>query len=396
MYNVIRYGLIFAHSIINNNTTHLMNQKKFPPLIKATAALLFVVLAVVVLYFGADVLIVLGFAVLFSYLLYPLTSWMEGKKIPRGVASIIAIILFIGLFATAGFAIYKQGARMMDDFPELKEHAQDNIGQMERFLESALPFIPAGKNGWLVDQTTNLITSGQETFKNTFASTATTIGKAFLMPFFIFFMLHYREKIRDFILDMVPRDKHEITNEVLHKMSKVTSRYMGGILIVTLILSALTAGGLLIIGLKYAILLGVIAGLFNFIPYFGTYIGGSIPLVMALLTMNSPKYALFVLILIFILQFLENNVLTPNITGSQVRLNPLFTLISILAGALLWGIAGMFMAVPFMGMFKIICEHVDPLKPVARLIGTDERKGLGAKVQNASEKLVDKVKRKIS
>lgn len=372
-----------------------MNDKKFPPLIMATALLLFTVLTVIVLYFGADVLIVLGFAVLFSYLLYPLTSWMEGKKIPRGVASITAIILFMAVFASAGFAIYKQGSRMMDDFPELREHAQDNIHQMEDFIEGAIPFAPQGKDGWMVDQLTNFITSGQETFKKTFANTATTLGKAFLMPFFIFFMLHYREKIRDFVLDMVPENKHDITHNVLEKMSKVTSRYMGGILIVTLILSALTAGGLLIIGVKYAILLGVIAGLFNFIPYFGTYIGGSIPLVMALLTMNSPKYALFVLILIFVLQFLENNVLTPNITGSQVRLNPLFTLISILTGALLWGVAGMFMAVPFMGMFKIVCEHVDALKPVARLIGTDERRGLGAKVQHASEQLVDKVKKKI-
>ncbi len=371
-----------------------MNNREYPLIFRATAVLLFVVLLVLVIYYGADVLALLGFAVLFSYLLYPFTNWMEGKKIPRGVANVVAIILFIAVFVSTAFIFYKQGARLMGDFPELKEHALNNIGQMETFLEDNLPFAPQNQDDWLVTDVSNFMTSGEETFKDTFAATATTIGKSFLLPFLIFFMLYYREKLRDFILDMVSPDKHDLTNEVLVKISKVTSRYMVGILIVTTILSALTATGLLIIGVKYAILLGVVAGIFNLIPYFGTYIGGSIPLVMALLTMDSPKYALFVLILIFILQFLENNVLTPNITGSQVRLNPLFTLISILLGAMLWGIAGMFMAVPFMGMFKIICENVDTLKPIGRLIGTEERKGIGAKVQVATEKLVDKVKDK--
>lgn len=371
-----------------------MNNTRYPLIFRATAGILFVLLFAFILYFAADVLVVLAFAVLFSYLLFPLTSWLEGKKIPRGVANVVAIVLFISLFAFAGFMLYKQGGRLMADFPELKMHAIDNIGQMENYLEDKLPFVPQNQDNWLVDGVSNFLSSGEETLKNTFATTATTIGKAFLMPFFIFFMLFYRERLRDFILDIVPPEKHDLTDEVLIKISKVTSRYMVGIVIVTTILCALTSVGLLVIGLKYAVLLGIVAGLFNLIPYFGTYIGGAIPLVMALLTMSSPKYALFVLLLIFILQFLENNILTPNITGSQVRLNPLFTLISILFGAMLWGIAGMFMAVPFVGMFKIVCEHVVPLQPIARLIGTDERSGWGGKVQYATERFIDKIRRK--
>ena len=372
-----------------------MNNHQYPLIFRATAGLLFVILLVLTLSYASDVLIILAFAILFSYLLFPLTSWLEGKKVPRGVANILAIILFIAVFVSAGFLLYKQGARLMADFPELKEHALDNIGQMETFLEQKLPFAPQQQEDWLVGGVSNFMSSSEETLSNTFAATATTIGSAFLMPFFIFFMLHYREKLRDFIIAVVPAEKHELTDEVLMKISKVTTRYMVGILIVTTILSALTSLGLVIIGLKYAILLGVVAGLFNLIPYFGTYIGGAIPLTMALLTMDSPKYALFVLLLIFILQFLENNVLTPNITGSQVRLNPLFTLISILFGAMIWGIAGMFMAIPFMGMFKIVCENVDELKPIARLIGIEERKsGLGVKVQNATARLIDKWRNK--
>ncbi|CAN5396715.1 AI-2E family transporter [soil metagenome] len=371
-----------------------MNNRNYPFIFRATAGLLFVILLILTLYFAADVLKILAFAVLFSYLLFPLTSWLEGKKVPRGVANVLAIILFLGVFVTAGFVLFKQGARMMADFPELKEHALNNMAQVETYLEDKLPFAPQNRDNWLGESLSGFLSSGEETLRTTFAATATTIGSFFLMPFFIFFMLHFREKLRDFVVSVVPPEKHDLTDEVLLKISKVTSRYMMGIVIVTVILCALTSLGLVIIGLKYAILLGIIAGLFNLIPYFGTYIGGTVPLIMALLTMNSPKYVLFVLLLIFILQFLENNVLTPNITGSQVRLNPLFTLISILFGAMIWGIAGMFMAIPFVGMFKIVCENVDQLQPVARLIGIEERKGWGGKVQTATGRWVARLRRK--
>lgn len=371
-----------------------MNQRSFPMLFKASAGLLFLVLLVLVLYYGADVLALLGFAILISYLLYPLTSRMEGKKIPRGVANITGIILFMGLFGLIFFLLYKQGSLLMNDFSEIKNQAKDNIAQMENFLETNLPFVPYQENGWLVNRVQGFLNAGQSTFKNAFATTASTIGKSFLLPFFTFYMLYYRERLRNFVLDLVTDDQKELTKDILGKISTVTTRYMIGVLTVTTILSVLTASGLLIIGLKYAVILGIIAGLFNLIPYFGTFIGGSVPLAMALLTMDSPKYALFVAILIIVLQFFENNVLTPNITGSRVRLNPLFTLISILLGALLWGIVGMFLAVPFMGMFKIVCENVDTLKPISRLIGTEERSGLGAKVERATGKLADKVKDK--
>lgn len=371
-----------------------MPNHHYPFVFRAAAGLLFIVLVVLVLYFASGVLTLLGFAVLLSYLLYPLTNWMEGKKIPRGVANIVAIVLLLGVIVSTAFILYKQVGRIMVDFPSLKEHALANISQMEAYLEEKLPFVPHDRENWLTESVSGFLASGESTLKNTFAATASTLGKAFLLPFFIFFMLYYRERLRDFILDMVPPEKHDLTDQVLLKISTVTTRYMVGILIVTVILSTLMSCGLLIIGLKYALLLGVIAGLFNLIPYFGTVIGGTIPLAMSLLVMDSPKYALFVIILILILQFLEHNILTPNITGSRVRLNPLFTLISILSGALLWGLAGMFLAIPFVGMFKIVCEHVDQLKPVARLIGTDESNGLGGKVQEITKRWVEKLRGK--
>jgi predicted PurR-regulated permease PerM len=112
---------------------------------------------------------------------------------------------------------------------------------------------------------------------------------------------------------------------------------------------------------------GILSALMNFIPYFGTLIGAAFPLLYTLAS-DEPSNAWSVIILFLIIQFTENNILTPTITGGRVAINPLFTIFTIIIGSLAWGIPGMFLFVPFVGMFKVVCENVEPLKPIAFLI----------------------------
>ena len=174
---------------------------------------------------------------------------------------------------------------------------------------------------------------------------------------------------------VLPEKGHQKTEEIIKEVSVVVKKYMGGVFIVVLILCVLNSVGLYIVGVKYALLLGLIAAIFNFIPYFGTIIGFSFPLIMALLTGDGPGTAIGVVILFIIIQFTENNILTPNITGGQVNVNPFFIILSVLIGGIIWGIPGMFIVVPLMATLRIICEKVDALKPWAFLIsdtGTEE------------------------
>jgi predicted PurR-regulated permease PerM len=187
-------------------------------------------------------------------------------------------------------------------------------------------------------------------------------------------MLYYREKFYKFIIMAVPARREEDARVVLRKISFVTPRYIGGVFTVVLILTILNSFGLWIVGVKYAILFGIISALFNFIPYFGTWIGASIPFMFALLTGDTPGLAFGVILLFIIIQFLENNVLTPNITGNYVNLNPLFTIIIIIIGGMVWGIIGMFVVVPVAAMLKIILEHSRTMKPYAYLIGADSER----------------------
>jgi predicted PurR-regulated permease PerM len=167
---------------------------------------------------------------------------------------------------------------------------------------------------------------------------------------------------------------------------------MGGATVVVLILSVLNSLGLYIIGLKFAILFGVISALFNYIPYFGTWIGAFFPFMFALLTGDSPRLAIGVFLLFLIIQFTENNILTPNITGGYVRLNPFVTILALIAGAMVWGVAGMLLIIPFIASLKIIFDHFESTKPLAFILARPENDAYWRRVKKIKSLLKGKEK----
>jgi predicted PurR-regulated permease PerM len=144
--------------------------------------------------------------------------------------------------------------------------------------------------------------------------------------------------------------------------------------------------GLIIIGVKYPILLGIISAFFNFIPYFGTLMGGAVPLLFVLLTTTDPMYyTLKVIILFAIIQFTENNILTPNIVGSNVNINPFFIITGLVFGGMVWGIPGMLLIVPFLAIARIIFSHLDQWKPLSFLLGPKGTTQHSISIQNIRE-----------
>lgn len=313
-------------------------------------------------------------AILLSYLLYPIANFLERHKFPRIVANLISILL--GLLSIGGIIYFftQQFSVFAEDFPELKKQATQNLRSVEQGISSIFDVPPERVRGWIEERASGLADYGN-ILKTTFQITSNTVLLIGLMPVYVFFILYYRTKFYNFILKMASDDHRDRTEDIIKKINSVTIRYITGVFIVVIILSILNSIGLSIIGIKYPVLLGITAALFNFIPYFGTLIGAAVPLLFTLLAMDSLNYALWVLIFFLIIQFTENNILTPNITGGSVRLNPFVTILSLILGSMIWGVAGMFMVVPLMAMLRIFCEHFSYLKPIAFLLserGTEE------------------------
>ena len=332
--------------------------------------LLFIVLFIYALSEARLLLYPLVLAVLFSYLLYPWSSGLEKKGVPRILANLSAILLALSVVGTTLYLIYKQIDKLAQQWPELKEQAETNIDRISYSVSSLFGMSASEMKTWLSDQLSSASENQSVLTDTILPSTTGTIMAIGLIPVYVFLLLFYRDKLYRFFMMVYPEEKHAKASEVVDEISNVTKKYLGGVFIVVLILCVINTAGLLIIGLKFALLLGILSAVCNFIPYFGTLIGAVFPVTAALLFGDSSSQILSVVIMFLIVQFTENNILTPNITGGSVQINPLVTIISLIAAGMVWGIPGMFSVVPIMGMLKIILEKDARYKPFAYLLGT--------------------------
>jgi predicted PurR-regulated permease PerM len=146
---------------------------------------------------------------------------------------------------------------------------------------------------------------------------------------------------------------------------------MVGLMMETAIVCTLNSIALLVIGVPNAIVIGVIGGLLNVLPYIGGVLAILLPVLMSLITTNSFSPILAIVVSYTVIQFIDNNFLVPRIVSSKVQINALMSIVAVLLGNLLWGIPGMFLSIPFIAVLKIIFDRVDDLKPWGRLLGDE-------------------------
>jgi len=342
---------------------------QFPLLFNVTIALLFIWLTFYILSEFKNYLRPIMLGVLFAYFIFPVTNYLEKKGFPRIVANIFGIILGLAMVYGVAFFIYKESALFLTSVPEMKHQAALNINAIFSSLESMLG-ITSGEIKTSVSGTIETLLSNSANVANTaFGVTFSTLFTLFVMPVYVFFLLYYRNKFKAFVLMLIPEENHDKAERVIEEVNSVAMHYITGMFFVVTILFVINSLGFLIIGLRFALLLGLFAALMNFIPYYGTIIGYLFPFFIAVFTMNSPEYAFLVVMQFIIVQFTENNILTPNIVGAHVNINPFMIILAITLGGFIWGLPGMFIAVPVVAVLRVLSENVDRLKPLGFLLG---------------------------
>jgi len=332
---------------------------------RLTYMLLAVILTVYGLIMAREFLYPLAFAVLLAYLLYPLVNFLEKKGVPRIFSILLPILVAITFFVFLAIFVLKRINLFLDDLPYFKEKTIEHITDIQHYIESYLGVSAERFKNFLLS---SLFELGSRSGKF-FEATTGTIFVILMQPVFVFLFLYYRTKFAYFILQMAGRNNRLITIKVLREIATVVTRYMLGVTSVVLILCVFNSVGLLIIGIQYPLLLGVISALFSFIPYFGNIIGGSIPFLFALLTEDSMVYSVRILVYVYIIHFFENNILSPNIVGNNIRLNPFVIILGLIAGAMIWGLPGMLVTIPFLAMLNIIMRRIPSMQPYAYLLG---------------------------
>jgi len=347
------------------------SEKRFLLAQRMTYTLLAIILFLYGLIAIRNFLYPIAFGFLLAYLLFPIANWLEKRRIPRILANFITIIGVLGIMVSLILLAYSQIAPMAGEFPKLIDTGIQNLSGMLATIGEYFGFDRDETKQLIQEQTSAFIASGGELLTDVFSSTASTIVAIGLLPVYIFLFLYYRTKFAYFMLKIAGPQRRQITIDILREISKVSARYMGGVIAVVSILCFINSLGLWIIGMKFAIALGIISAFFNFIPYFGTLLGGTVPFLYALLVENDPVLAFRVVILFIIIQFVENNILTPNIVGGNVKVNPFFIITGLVAASIIWGIPGMLLIVPFLAIMRIIFSRIDSMRPYAFLLGEE-------------------------
>lgn len=347
-----------------------MEYKDLPKLVRTTIILFLSIMVLAILILGREFLYPIFLAILFSYLLYPLTSLLEKWRFPRVLAILTSIILGMLFIGGLLFLLYQQITVFVQDLPEFKEQALNNLDKLQGKIDRR-----TGNNGqdalWLRDRISQLINNSGDLMNKIFSATTGTAVKLALQPVFVFFMLYYRERFKKFSYLAWGMDDRGKLVKILSEISEITKNYISGVFMVVLILCFINTIGLTIVGVQYAMMFGILSAIMNFIPYFGTLIGAAFPLAFTLVS-DEPRNAIGVIILFMIIQFTENNILTPNITGGRVAINPFFTILIIIAGGMIWGLPGMFMSIPYAGMIKVFCNHKRSLRPISFLVSRNK------------------------
>lgn len=338
---------------------------EYPLLIRSTVRLAFAFLVIAALILTRTLLVPLFLSVMLAYLLFPYAAWLENYKVPRLLTNLIVVIGFLAFLSGIVFLVANLSSNFTDDFPQIRQNFE---GNMQAILGSVVSL--TGISNVALDTFVRDLAETGEYLGQLFSATTNTILSLGLLPVYTFLLLFYRDKFRDFISMMIKEDQEKAAQNIINQASEVVPKYLKGLFIVCFILIGLNSLGFYLIGLEYALLFGIIAALFNLIPYLGTVLGYGVVLLFVLGT-QSPSLAIPVLIQFMIVQFIENNILTPNITGSYVEINPLVIIFSLIGAGMIWGLPGMLIIIPYLGLFKIVCENVDDLKPVGFLLGTE-------------------------
>lgn len=324
------------------------------------------------LYLARLFLIPISFAALFAMLLLPVSRKLEKWGFKRGIAIVCSMFLLILTVSIVIFTLSTQISGFAKDLPAIRENVTEKINKVQGFIHDQTGVAPDRQHIIVRDRFSNFMDASGTYAQRIFVGTTGALATIGIILIYIFFFMYYRTRFTNFILKIGPQGQDEKTKDVINQISHVTQNYLTGVLMVILLLAIMNTTGLLIIGLKHAIFFGVLAAILNIIPYIGVFIGGLLPTLYAFVAYDSFGVVIATAAIFVATQFIENNFLTPMIVGSKVQINPLATIIALLIGGSLWGVGGMILFIPFLGVAKIIFDNVETLQPYGYLIGEDD------------------------
>jgi predicted PurR-regulated permease PerM len=320
----------------------------------------------VLTYLLRGVVVPLFFAFLLAYALDPFVDWFEARKIPRTVAAPSVMLLIAGLLTMLLFfgipAFIDQLRNASADLPAQLAGLE---ARLEPWLWQTFHFKPPhtmSELGFEIrdriqTQFPDLLSATSAALFGTLSYVAVVLS-ALIVPVFALYLLIDFDRIVGRAAQLVPRRVYPQVAEVARQVHRTLGGYVRGQLTANIVLGALYATGLRLVGIKLAVPIGVLTGMLAFMPYIGFSCGLTLATAMALLDWQGPERLLGVLAVMMGVQLLDGMVITPRIVGRSVGLAPLEVLLTMMAAGTLFGFLGVLLAVPLGAVVKILVQRV--------------------------------------
>jgi predicted PurR-regulated permease PerM len=339
---------------------------------KTTYVLLAVVLSVVILKEGELLLKPMAFALLATTIFLKPSQLLERWGFNRFWSVLCSIILGSLLIVTFGFfmssQIYEVGKSMKGDV-QMDERVADIFESVRGYLPFEIG--PVGSQGFNESKEKLMNDIGMPLLGDTFTSVGKLLSSGVLTLVYTFLILLYRHGIAEVLVNLGKKAYSKEQSAIMRDVLNTGQQYIAGLSLLIVILASMYAVTFWLFGLDYPLLFGGLAAVLAIIPYIGTTLGASLPVVYSFLTNDNPLIALALIGSIIIIQSIEGNFLTPKIVGGSMKLNPLASIVALALGGFIWGLAGMIIFLPLAAMVRIIAEHFINLKPLASLSGDD-------------------------
>ncbi|MDR0791697.1 MAG: AI-2E family transporter [Chitinophagaceae bacterium] len=343
---------------------------QFPFYLKFSSMLLSVILLFFILYIGQNVLMPLAFACLFCIVLIAPCNYFEKIGIGKGFAALLSALIAVVVFGFIFYFVSSQIISFRDQLPVLQASLKTSVENLHTYTQERFHLTPTKMDSILNTVQSKTLTSAPALVSTTVSKVSNVLLYTIMIIIYTFLLLLYRKLIINFCLAVFHNKYGESVRDVLSKIRFVIKNYVAGLLIETLIVAAMICIGFLIVGVKYAFLLGVIAALLNLIPYLGMFTAALLTMLITYAT-GSPSMVLGAVIVLWIVHLIDSNVLLPQIVGSKVKINALVTIIGVIVGSQLWGIAGMFLAVPIIAIIKVVLDGIPETQAWGLLLGED-------------------------
>lgn len=319
-------------------------------------------------------LVLKGFLIPFSYgllialIIYPICKKLENKRIPRSVAIFISIMLVMVVLGCVIFIFILQIKVLEKEIPELIIRFNQFLSDIQKWLVTNWGLSIIEQHNLISSTEKNLSSNIGKIITGSFSIAADTIFNIVVIPIYSILILYYRNILVDFVSSLFGEKYIKNVPAILSETIHVYYNYIKGMVWVYFIVGILNSIGLLLLGVDYAILLGMATAFMTIIPYVGIIISSILPISLVWIETDNVLYPLGVIGIFSIVQYLEANIIFPYIVGKQLGVNALVSITSIFIGGIIWGVSGMILFLPFVALLKIISSHVEILKPFHKLL----------------------------